>query len=273
MLAGVLRRLALVWLGFALVAVLFATAEGVLWLVRGGETRLHDPFVGFAELVPMFEPERDDPGRAVYRTAVARRKRNRDEFLAVKPENGLRVFVGVAQNLSDWSPGGSLHDPDLDDAALARFEAHVEAGDAAEPNECAQAERAWREALALDTGVAELHFRLAHCARRCGDLALAREHFQLASDLDAIPHGAPSSRTALLREIAADRDVDELRAARPDMRLEEHLLRAMSCALVQRVECVEAETAAALEIDPTDERVQSTLDVMKMVRAFAEERG
>ena len=86
-------RLLLLAGGFAAVLVVLLLLEGALALAGLGERRRHDPFVGFAELVPMFEREQDPDGRAVMRTARARATKHRDEFAVTKPARGFRVFV------------------------------------------------------------------------------------------------------------------------------------------------------------------------------------
>lgn len=49
---------------------------------------------------------------------------------------------------------------------------------------------------------AELHFEIATCHRLLGDYAQARKHYLLASDLDGIPLGSPSSYKRVLEDVS-----------------------------------------------------------------------
>jgi hypothetical protein len=260
---------------------------------------------------------------------------NVDAMIDAMQAVGARVaLVSLAQNLADWPPGGSRQAEALGEAELAAFAAALAAGDRAEASSCREAVRAWSDALALDDEVAELHFRLAGCARREGDFARARRHYQLASDLDTIPHGAPSGLNDILRERAAARselfvdfaarlearaehglpgdrefldhvhprlrtqvllaetigealraagvpepaaawqserwsppDAELILAADPGLVAQEHLVRALACALARRAECVRSEAAAVLAIDPDNAEARSVEAVLQRVEA------
>jgi lysophospholipase L1-like esterase len=113
------------------------------------------------------------------------------------------VFLTLGQNLSDWPPGSSAHRADLGPAERARWETLVREGRArASAGDCAGALEAFGRALAIDDEVAELHFEVARCHRARGELEAARTHFRLASDLDRVPHGAPSWFNDIVREVA-----------------------------------------------------------------------
>ncbi len=88
------QKLVLVLLGLAVGVATVIALELALRVtgIGAGETR-YDPFAGFSRTVPMFEPATRDDGTQVFRTAKARRVRWPQEFLAVKPANGFRVFV------------------------------------------------------------------------------------------------------------------------------------------------------------------------------------
>src|SRR5262249_29256473 len=63
------------------------------------------------------------------------------------------------------------------------------------------------------------HFARGKCLERLGRFANARAAYQLASDLDEIPLGTPSSLNRLMREVAADINVqfvDVAAAPEPD---------------------------------------------------------
>jgi lysophospholipase L1-like esterase len=120
--------------------------------------------------------------------------------------NAVLLLVIPAQNLADWEPGASAHRPDLPGEDRAEWNRLVDAGRAArDAGDCRAALVAWRRALALDDLHAGLHWLIAGCERNLGRNDDARLHYQLASDLDQVPHGAPSHFGDILRAVAADR--------------------------------------------------------------------
>jgi len=123
---------------------------------------------------------------------------------SMRAAGGRVLFVSLVQNMSDWGPGASLHRPDISDEEERRWRAHFEEGEglANEKGDCRAALEAWSLALAIDERPADLHFRMATCQRSLGRLEEAHEHFRLASDLDAVPLGAPSSFNEIARGVA-----------------------------------------------------------------------
>jgi lysophospholipase L1-like esterase len=120
------------------------------------------------------------------------------------------MLLGLGQNLADWAPGLSRHRANLDPSDVEAWTRSWHAGRAFAPHDCEAALEAWRPALALDDGHAGLVFEVATCQRRLGRYEEARAGFLRASDLDAVPHGAPTAYDTILREIADERDVDFL---------------------------------------------------------------
>jgi tetratricopeptide (TPR) repeat protein len=113
------------------------------------------------------------------------------------------VFLTLAQNLADWPPGASTHRPDWSDAEQARFGSLVRrAEELAAASRWADALDAYREALALDGEYAETHYRIATCLRALGRYDEALRHYRLASDLDRVPHGAPTRFNDAVRRVA-----------------------------------------------------------------------
>jgi lysophospholipase L1-like esterase len=114
------------------------------------------------------------------------------------------VLLTLSQNFADWAPGASAHREDLSPADLAAWQALVAAGDARrDQGDCNGALAKYREALTLDDHFADLHFRVATCARQLGAFDDARSEYRRASDLDQVPHGAPTSFNDVLRSVAA----------------------------------------------------------------------
>lgn len=136
----------------------------------------------------------------VYRT-------NLDEMARAARRAGARVaLLTLSQNFADWSPGASGHRPDLRPEELAEWESEVAAGRrAADAGDCRAAVRHFERALLVDDHHAGLHYRIAECRRAQGDVERARHHYQRASDLDRIPHGAPTYFNDVIREVAEAR--------------------------------------------------------------------
>ena len=109
------------------------------------------------------------------------------------------LFVSQTQNYADWRPGASLHDASLSPAQRAEFDALLTEGDG---TDCASRLVSLRRAEEIDPGHAELHFEIATCYRLLGDYAQARTHYLLASDLDGIPVGAPSSYKRVIEDVS-----------------------------------------------------------------------
>lgn len=138
--------------------------------------------------------ERDE----IYRLNLA-------EIVRVGREAGSRVMLlTLSQNFADWAPGASTHRTGLGASAEERFTALFAEGERArEAGDCRAALQRFDEALALDREYAELHYAIAQCQRSLGAYGAARRHYRLASDLDRVPHGAPTYFNDVVRELAA----------------------------------------------------------------------
>lgn len=113
------------------------------------------------------------------------------------------LFLTLSQNFSDWAPGASEHRADLGDAERGRWEELYARGRReAERGDCRAAARSYEKALAVDAEYAALHFDLARCLHELGERGAARRHYRLASDLDRVPHGAPTSFNDIIRRVA-----------------------------------------------------------------------
>ena len=131
---------------------------------------------------------------------------NVDTMTTTMQQAGARVMlVTIGQNFADWAPGGAAHRAGLDAQQEAAWDAALAAGDRLAATDCGAALAAYERALAIDAEHAGLQFRIADCARRNGQVGEARERYRLASDLDRMPHGAPTSFNDVLAEIAKER--------------------------------------------------------------------
>ncbi len=120
----------------------------------------------------------------------------------------MRTAPPNAQNFADWAPGASSHRPDLGADELSEWSSLFEEGaHAANGGDCRGAVQLFERALAIDDEYAELHFRLAGCHRVEGAFEAASSHYRLASDLDRIPHGAPTYFNDVIRDVATERDL------------------------------------------------------------------
>lgn len=130
---------------------------------------------------------------------------NLEQIVRVLRGAGATVMLlTLSQNFADWAPGASAHRADLATGALATWADLVAQGDRLrDGGDCAAALPRYREALAIDDQYADLHYRVGACERTLGDFDEARAQFRRASDLDQVPHGAPTSFNDVLRSVAA----------------------------------------------------------------------
>lgn len=149
---------------------------------------------------------------------------NLEEMARTMQAVGAKVaLVTLGQNFADWAPGASSHRLDLDPQARQRWDAaEAEGARSRARGDCRAALAAWKQALAIDDRYAQLHFDVAGCERALGDVAAARVEYRLASDLDRVPHGAPTRFNAILADVAREQGLllvhglAALEAASPD---------------------------------------------------------
>jgi lysophospholipase L1-like esterase len=128
---------------------------------------------------------------------------NLEQMIEAMRGAGAQVaLLTLSQNFSGWPPPASTHRPDLGAAEQARWREHFEAGRRLAETDCAAALAAWERALEVDGEYAELHYRVAGCQQELGRLEEAWWHYRRASDLDRVPHGAPTGFNEILRRLA-----------------------------------------------------------------------
>ena len=118
------------------------------------------------------------------------------------------ILCTQAVNLREWPPYASRTAPTLSGERLSAFNRAYDAGRAAqEAGNYADALTAYREALAIDGGHADLHFRCAQCLLAAGEEASARKHFDAAAELDApcFPRCRPEQNGIIRRAVEANR--------------------------------------------------------------------
>jgi len=130
----------------------------------------------------------------------------REMTLAMERVGARVLLASIAQNLSDWPPGASLHRRDFSDEELRDFDDAVRDAEVARARgDLDRAVASYRRAIAIDDGFAQTHFDLARVLRDLGRIEDARRHFVLASDLDKVPHGAQSAFNDVVAEVARER--------------------------------------------------------------------
>jgi tetratricopeptide (TPR) repeat protein len=150
----------------------------------------------------------DDPRReVVYRHF----SRNLHDIVKTGLSSGAKVLLStVAVNLKDCAPFASLVNSNLPPADRARFnQLFAEGVQAQNLGDFAGAAQQFELAAKLDAQVAELQFRWGQSLLWLTNVALAREHLQLACDDDALPFRADTRINSLIaatgRQLANDK--------------------------------------------------------------------
>ncbi len=133
----------------------------------------------------------EDPRReTVYRNFA----RNLDDIVQAGLGSGAKILLNtVAVNLKDCPPFASLTNANLSATDMAEFGKLFSAGVPLQTQgDVAGAEKLFLAAEKLDANHPELQFRRAQCLAQTGGAAAAREHFQKACDVDALPFRADS---------------------------------------------------------------------------------
>ena len=133
----------------------------------------------------------DDPRRTrVYQNF----ERNLNDIVEAGLGSGTKILLNtVAVNLKDCPPFGSLTNASLSAGDAAQFASLLaEAQAAAGQKDFTAAAQKFEAAVKLDPQFPELQFRWAQCLLEAGNPAAAKEHFQKACDLDALPFRADS---------------------------------------------------------------------------------
>ncbi len=133
----------------------------------------------------------DDPRKEV---VYQNFQRNLDDIVRAGLDAGAKILLNtVAVNLKDCPPFASLTNSNLPAADRAQFEKLFSAAvaDEAQTN-FAGAAQEFAAAAKLDPQSSELQFRWAESLLAMNDFAAAREHFQAACDVDALPFRADS---------------------------------------------------------------------------------
>lgn len=173
------------------------------WLTALSRRLAPSPYASWGGM-EMFLENQVEP-EDLSRTVVHDHFRSNIEALvrtALKARVGL-VMSSVASNLKDCPPFASVHGHQVIGQLETTWQQHYAAGQQHQMN------RAWGNALqsyaaseAIDSLYADLAYRQARCWLESGEIAQARQKFEHARDLDALPFRADSAINEALREVA-----------------------------------------------------------------------
>ncbi len=151
--------------------------------------------------------------------------RNLRDICGIVRKRGVELVVGtLASNLGDFPPIASLHRSGLADAERAQWEkAYGEGVEAESLRNADQALGLYVRAVRIDDHYADLHFRMARCYAALGSNTLARVHYSLARDWDALQFRADTRLNEIVRKLAANNsdagihlvDIEHLLAGSP----------------------------------------------------------
>lgn len=149
----------------------------------------------------------DDPRReTVYQNFT----QNLREIVTVGRAAGAKIILStMAVNLRDCPPFGSLLNSNLPASDQTQFRSDYDEGVRWQTNhQPARAAEMFSRAAKIDPRFAEAQFRWAQCLLAETNVSAAREHFQMACDVDALPFRADTrineTIRALAKEIAGD---------------------------------------------------------------------
>ena len=142
----------------------------------------------------------EDPRREV---VYQNFERNLNDIVRVGLGSGAKILLNtVAVNLKDCPPFASLINSNLPAADRAQFDQLFSAACAEEAQtNFAGAAQQFAQAAELDPQFPELQFRWGECSLALNQFADAREHFQTACDVDALPFRADSRINGAIQKI------------------------------------------------------------------------
>lgn len=132
-------------------------------------------------------------------------RNNLMDICKIARKSGVKIIVcTVASNLGSCPPFASLHSRPWNSDQENEWQEFYNTGVKMEgQGDFAAAILSYTQALNMDQGYAELHFRLAHCLFELGKYDEACQHYVKARDLDALRFRSDSTLNTLVRETAA----------------------------------------------------------------------
>lgn len=160
----------------------------------------------------MFLQNQIPPEDARRETVYQNFDRNLRDIVQAGRDSGAKIVLStVAVNLRDCPPFGSLANSNLPASDRTQFDALYTEGVARQTNQqCAEAVAKFTAAAKLDATFAELQFRWAQCLLQESQPGAAREHFQQACDVDALPFRADTRINGAIRQLATNQPGNDL---------------------------------------------------------------
>jgi tetratricopeptide (TPR) repeat protein len=202
--AGVLgpRRappLALIRLGLALQQT--RLGQALTTLTRRLQGRGTQPAIWSG--MEMFAQSRVPPADPIRAVIQHHFERNLEDIVQAGLDSGAKIILNtVAVNLRDCPPFASCTNASAPEGDRARFSRlYAAALEAQSHANYAAAASNFEAAATLEPQFAELQFRWAESLFQLNNFTAARQHFQLACDLDALPFRADSAINGAIRSL------------------------------------------------------------------------
>ncbi len=154
----------------------------------------------------MFLQNQIPPDDSRRETVFQNFSQNLRDIVQLGQRSGAKIILStMSVNLRDCPPFGSLSNSNLPATDRAAFESLYADAVKLQTNQltAAAAER-FAAAARLDSKFAELQFRWAQCLLSETNFTAAREHFQIACDVDALPFRADTRINETIRNLAAE---------------------------------------------------------------------
>ena len=154
----------------------------------------------------MFLQNQIPPDDARRETVYQNFNSNLRDIVHLGTASGAKIVLStMSVNLRDCPPFGSMSDSNLPAADRARFDVlYAEAVRLQTNNQAADAVQKFEQASKLDPTFAELQFRWAQCLLHTTNTNAARDRFQKACDVDALPFRADTRINRTIRDLAAE---------------------------------------------------------------------
>lgn len=154
----------------------------------------------------MFLQNQIPPDDARRETVYKNFDQNLRDIVALGRESGARIVLStMSVNLRDCPPFASMLNSNLVPTDRSQFDSLFNNGVALQTNnQHAPAIQKFEQAATFDAAYAELHFRWAQSLLSQTNIAAAREHFQKACDVDALPFRADTRINLAIRAVAKE---------------------------------------------------------------------
>jgi tetratricopeptide (TPR) repeat protein len=138
---------------------------------------------------------------------------NLNDIIKLGRQQGVAMVVStIAVNLLDCAPFASATAPALSAEKKTTWDNRYQDGiEFQQASRWPEAAEAFAAAAQIDDSAADLHFRWGHALLEAGDASGAKEHLQLAVDLDQLRFRCDSRINAIIRNAASGSEAEKLR--------------------------------------------------------------